>query len=98
MACAVRLMMGVMLMVVAVAGSDAPTYAGDGGPLAVVSQVDPGYRLGAEDTLLVSVWKDEQLTREVIVRPDGMFSFPLVGDIQAEERTVEDIRGDLVND
>src|SRR5690242_3112194 len=57
--------------------------------------VDPGYRLGAEDIMLVSVWKDEQLTREVVVRPDGMFSFPLVGDIQAEDRTVEDIRGDL---
>jgi len=58
--------------------------------------VDPGYRLGAEDVMLVSVWKDEQLTREVVVRPDGMFSFPLVGDIQAEERTVEEIRADLV--
>ena len=58
--------------------------------------VDPGYRLGAEDIMLVSVWKDEQLTREVVVRPDGMFSFPLVGDIQAEDRTVEEIRADLV--
>lgn len=96
MARVVRLVMGVVLMVAAVVGSGMPVYAGDGGILAVVSQVDPGYRLGAEDTLLVSVWKDEQLTREVIVRPDGMFSFPLVGDIQAEERTVEDIRGDLV--
>ena len=57
---------------------------------------DPGYRLGAEDVLLISVWKDEQLTREVVVRPDGMFSFPLVGDIQADDRTVEDIRIDLV--
>jgi polysaccharide export outer membrane protein len=58
--------------------------------------VDPAYRLGAEDVMLISVWKDEQLTREVVVRPDGMFSFPLVGEIQAEDRTVEDIRGDLV--
>jgi polysaccharide biosynthesis/export protein len=58
--------------------------------------VDPGYRLGAEDVLLISVWKDEQLTREVVVRPDGMFSFPLVGDIQAEDRTVDEIRTDLV--
>ena len=58
--------------------------------------VDPGYRLGAEDVMLVSVWKDEHLTREVVVRPDGMFSFPLVGDIQAEERTVEEIRAELV--
>jgi polysaccharide export outer membrane protein len=46
--------------------------------------------------MLVSVWKDEQLTREVVVRPDGMFSFPLVGDVQAEDRTVEEIRADLV--
>jgi polysaccharide export outer membrane protein len=58
--------------------------------------VDPGYRLGAEDVMLISVWKDEQLTREVVVRPDGMFSFPLVGDIQADDRTVEEIRADLV--
>ncbi len=96
MACVVRSVMGVMLMMTAVSGLGTPVYAGDGGTLGMASQVDPGYRLGAEDTLLVSVWKDEQLTREVIVRPDGMFSFPLVGDIQAEERTVEDIRGDLV--
>ena len=60
------------------------------------SAVDPGYRLGAEDVMLISVWKDEQLTREVVLRPDGMFSFPLVGDIQAEDRAVEEIRADLV--
>jgi polysaccharide biosynthesis/export protein len=60
-----------------------------------VPVVDPGYRLGDADVMLVSVWKDEQLTREVVVRPDGMFSFPLVGDIQAEDRTVEEIRIDL---
>ena len=96
MAGTIRSVLGVMLLVTGVAGSDEPLYAGDAGTLGMVSQVDPGYRVGAEDTLLVSVWKEEQLTREVIVRPDGMFSFPLVGDIQAEERTVEDIRGDLV--
>ncbi len=71
-------------------------YADDAMQAALVSQLDPGYRLGAEDVLLVSVWKDEQLTREVVVRPDGMFSFPLVGDIQAEDRTVDAIRDDLV--
>lgn len=90
----VLLMRGVM--VAAVAMMAMPVHADDTMQPALVSQLDPGYRLGAEDVLLVSVWKDEQLTREVVVRPDGMFSFPLVGDIQAEERTVEDIRGDLV--
>ena len=58
--------------------------------------VEPGYHVGAEDVLQVSVWKDEQLTREVVVRPDGMFSFPLVGDIPAEDRTVEEIRAEIV--
>ena len=66
------------------------------GILAAEPQADPGYRLGAEDVLMVSVWKDEHLTREVVVRPDGMFSFPLVGDIRAIDRTVEEIRADLV--
>ena len=60
------------------------------------SAADPGYFLGPEDVLLISVWKDEQLTREVVVRPDGMISFPLVGDVPAEGRTVEDLRTELV--
>ena len=33
---------------------------------------DSGYLLGPEDVLLISVWKDEHLTREVVVRPDGI--------------------------
>ena len=52
------------------------------------SSSDQGYKLGPEDVLLISVWKDEQLTREVVVRHDGMISFPLVGDVPAEGRTV----------
>ncbi len=83
------LIIGVVLLVM-------PVHAEDAMPASLMSQLEPGYRLGAEDVLLVSVWKDEQLTREVVVRPDGMFSFPLVGDIQAENQTVEDIRGELV--
>src|SRR6478735_4175394 len=61
-----------------------------------VTMVDPSYRLGAEDVMLISVWKDEQLTREVVVRPDGLFSFPLVGDVEAKDRTVDEIRSELV--
>ena len=46
--------------------------------------------------LRASLPMNEHLTKEVVVRPDGMFSFPLVGDIQAEDRTVEEIRADIV--
>ena len=61
-----------------------------------IPAADAGYLLGPEDVLLISVWKDEHLTREVVVRPDGMISFPLVGDLAAEGRTVEELRSDLV--
>ena len=92
----VRVLLSRGLMAAAVTMTAMPVHADDAMQAALVSQVDPGYRLGAEDVLLVSVWKDEQLTREVVVRPDGMFSFPLVGDVQAEDRTVEAVRDDLV--
>jgi polysaccharide export outer membrane protein len=57
---------------------------------------ETSYLLGPEDVVKVSVWKDEHLTQEVVVRPDGMISFPLVGDISAAGRTVEDVRLELV--
>ncbi len=63
---------------------------------AEVVPVDPTYRLGPEDLLRISVWKDESLTSEVLVRPDGMISFPLIGDLPAEGKTVEGLRAELV--
>jgi polysaccharide export outer membrane protein len=57
---------------------------------------DASYQLGPEDLIKISVWKDEHLTQEVVVRPDGMISFPLVGDVPAAGRTVEDVRLELI--
>lgn len=92
----VRSMVNGVLTAAVVAIAAISAHAGETMTSGPVSQVDPAYRLGAEDILSISVWKDEHLTREVVVRPDGMFSFPLVGDVQAEDRTVEDIRADLI--
>lgn len=51
------------------------------------------FTLGSGDILEVSVWGDEALTRpNVIIRPDGMVSFPLVGDMKAAGKTVEELR------
>ena len=64
---------------------------------AMAAEVDPEYQLGAEDVLLISVWKDEQLTtRSRGPAQMGCSPFPLIGDIQAEDRTVDQIRTDLV--
>lgn len=56
----------------------------------------PGdYKLHAGDKIEISVWKEMDLQREVIVRPDGKFSFPLTGEIPALGRTVDQIRTDI---
>jgi polysaccharide biosynthesis/export protein len=54
-----------------------------------------GYRLQPGDVLLVSVWREPDLTSEVLVRPDGALSFPLAGELTAAGRTVEQLRAEL---
>ncbi len=51
----------------------------------------PGYRIGAEDVLRVAVWDNKELTLDVVVRPDGKISFPLVQDLQAEGLTAVEL-------
>jgi len=53
------------------------------------------YRIGPEDTLLISVWKNDALTKTVPVRPDGMISLPLVHDVQAAGLTPMELRDAL---
>jgi polysaccharide export outer membrane protein len=53
------------------------------------------YTINPGDLLEISVWKEPDLQRQVLVRPDGAFSFPLSGDLVAVGRTVEDVRQEL---
>jgi polysaccharide export outer membrane protein len=53
------------------------------------------YRVGAPDQLAITVLPDPVLERTVTVRPDGMISFDLVGDIPAGGRTVDEIGADI---
>lgn len=63
----------------------------------VTAQNDPdGYGLNAGDILQVSIWREPELSREVLVRPDGKINFPLVGDINAAGRTPEDVQAEIV--
>lgn len=50
------------------------------------------YRIGPEDTLLISVWKNDAITKTVPVRPDGMISLPLVQDVKAAGLTPKELR------
>ena len=55
-----------------------------------------GYRIGPEDVLDISVWKNADLTRTVAVRPDGRISLPLLNDVQAADLTPMQLRDALV--
>ena len=52
----------------------------------------PGYLIGPDDVLVVGVWKDKDLSAEVVVRPDGKVSLPLVNEIDAAGLTVDEFR------
>jgi polysaccharide export outer membrane protein len=45
--------------------------------------VSKEFLLGPEDVLEISVWRNQDLSRIVVVRPDGKISLPLIGDVQA---------------
>ncbi|BAZ93189.1 uncharacterized protein FOKN1_0787 [Thiohalobacter thiocyanaticus] len=53
---------------------------------------EQAYQIQPGDILNISVWKEEGLQRELVVRPDGMISFPLVGEIKAANTPVNTLR------
>ncbi len=73
---------------------------GDNPPQAVA--VDAGlrdltrdYLIGPEDVLEITVWKEEGLKKEVLVRPDGGISFPLAGDMQAAGKSARQLQEEI---
>jgi len=60
-------------------------------------QVRTPYTVNPGDVLSITVWKEPELARRVIVRPDNAFSFPLVGEVQTDGKSVEDI-GQIVTE
>ena len=51
------------------------------------SSIEGEYRIGVDDRLQVSVWRNPELSVIVPVRPDGKISVPLIGDVQAGGKT-----------
>ncbi len=53
------------------------------------------YRIGVGDSLAINVWRNEDLSIEVPVRPDGKISVPLAGDITVGAKTPEEVSADI---
>jgi polysaccharide export outer membrane protein len=75
----------------ATAGSPAtnlsPTKPSAPVPAAPANVDESTYVIGPLDVLAISVWKEQTLSGGLLVRPDGMISMPLIGDIQASNLT-----------
>ncbi len=83
-------LLSVLLSVVSVAADSVqpPQAAADAGA---------AYRLQPGDVIEVSVWKETDLQREILIRPDGGFTFPLAGEIDTRGKTVEEVRAILAD-
>ena len=54
-----------------------------------------GYVIGPDDVLSIVFWRDKEMSADVVVRPDGRISLPLLNDVQAAGITPEQLRAQL---
>ena len=57
--------------------------------------VPKGFLIGPEDVLAVHFWRDQEMSGDVTVRPDGMITLPLVGDIRAAGLSPELLKDEI---
>ena len=75
--------------------SEQTPQASAANPAPAATVVPPGYVIGADDLLSIRFWSDAQLSADVVVRPDGKISIPLLNDVQAAGLTPEQLNAAL---
>lgn len=71
--------------------ADPPQGAAPAAPAATTDV----YKIGQDDIIQVSVWRNPELSVTVPVRPDGRISVPLVGDVMVAGRTPDQVSTDI---
>jgi polysaccharide export outer membrane protein len=82
----------------ALSSTSSPTQSGatPTAPDAAKQPMDDTYVIGEYDSITILVWKEEGFTdKNVLVRPDGMISLPLIGDIKASGKTPMQLAKDV---
>ena len=64
-------------------------------PIVPPGPPEEGFVLGPEDVIEVVVWKNPDLSRQVVIRPDGNISLPLIGDVPASGVTADQLASDI---
>ena len=54
-----------------------------------------GYVIGPEDVLSIVFWRDKDMSADVVVRPDGKISLPLLNDLQAAGLTPDQLQASI---
>ena len=75
--------------------SASPTVAAAASGTAGQVQSPPDYRIGVGDVLLVTFWREPELTGEIVVRPDGKITLPLIKEVAAAGLTPVDLQKEL---
>ena len=78
------------LLLLAAASAQQPNPQKGGTPTPAVKpapQAGPDYVIGPDDVLHIVVWREQEMTTSVPVRPDGKISLPLLGEVEAAGRT-----------
>lgn len=73
----------------------APRGATPAAAMVPAAPVPPGYTIGPDDVLGVLFWREKDISGDVVVRPDGKITLPLLNDVQAAGLTTEELRAAL---
>jgi polysaccharide biosynthesis/export protein len=66
-------------------------------PMPMAAPIDPRtYVIGPEDILSIHVWREQELSSAVQVRPDGKITLPLIGELEAAGQTPEGLKTKIV--
>jgi polysaccharide biosynthesis/export protein len=92
---AILILTGLLVSVAALRAQNGSTAtAAVAKPISSVVLPD-GYTIGPEDVIGVIFWREQEMTGDVVVRPDGMISLPLLGDVKAAGLRPEALRDEL---
>ena len=56
-----------------------------------------GYKIGPGDLIEINVWKNQDLTRQLVVLPDGTVRFPLIGQLNLQGQAAEELEQQVIN-
>src|SRR5689334_536675 len=85
----------VLLLPIGVGAARSVQAATAQAPAAKTVETGGDYEIGPEDVLDIAVWQEKDLQREVLVRPDGWLTFPLIGSVQAAGKTTGQLQTEI---